>query len=258
MTNSYIEKLNKIYIDITKNISKNPEAIKYNMRRLEKTLLNKKFSKSQEQEIINLFKYKLRNFQSNYELFETNLELKFSNKLAKTLKVNIDYAKKYLLYKRFTILIKNEIQLGNILCKDKVLFIGSGPFPSTAIILNKLTECKIDCFDKCKSYVDLSRKVIRKLSVSNDIKIYHKSGELLKKNKYDVIIIALLANPKEKILSKILEKSRSGTRIICRTSDGVRQLFYKTTNPRIFIKYAVQNKNYADRDQTVSSVLLVK
>ncbi|MBU3904940.1 MAG: hypothetical protein KJ906_02225 [Nanoarchaeota archaeon] len=245
------KRLNEIYT----NGSKSKITTRENMLELEKILLNKKFAKSQETEVIKLFRKKIKKFQFYYEQFETDLEIEFVKTIMKNKQIKPE---KYLLYKRFTDLMKNEIKLGKISKKDKVLFIGSGPFPPTAIILNKLVGCKIDCFEKRKQYADMSRNVIKKFSLSDDIKVYNKYGQSLGNNDYGVIIIALLAKPKDKILKSIWKSALSGTRIICRTSDGIRELFYETTNESILKQYKPKKKIYAKNDQTISSVLLVK
>ncbi|MEK6858004.1 MAG: hypothetical protein AABX39_05450, partial [Nanoarchaeota archaeon] len=89
-------------------------------------------------------------------------------------------------------------------------------------------------------------------------KIYNKKGENLSENKYSVIVIALLAKPKDKILHKVWNESIKGTRIICRTSDGVREVFYERTNPGLLSEYLPVKKIFAKNDQTISSDLLIK
>ena len=230
--------------------------IKSKMLELEALILKKKFTVSEEKTILSYEKVKnsLPLLQQTYETFETDLEQEFVNNFLKGIKK----LKDYLLYTRFVKLIKNEINLAKISEKDSFLFIGSGPLPITAILLNMFTKCSVDCYDKNKISVKLSERVIEKLNLSNKIKIYNKKGENLSENKYSVIVIALLAKPKDKILHKVWNESIKGTRIICRTSDGVREVFYERTNPGLLSEYLPLKKIFAKNDQTISSVLLIK
>jgi hypothetical protein len=84
-----------------------------------------------------------------------------------------------------------------------------------------------------------------------------KKGEMLTDSSYTAVILALLAQPKEKILRRVWRNTKKGTRIICRTSDGLRQVFYASANP-LLKSYMVAGKVFAIGDQTISSALLIK
>lgn len=128
--------------DLTK-----PGEVKDNALMLENLLLNKKFTPSEESEIMTCLTKNelLKKLQSLYEKFETDLEISFAEEI---LKNNLADYRQYLLYKRFMVLIKNEIKLAKMERGEKILFIGSGPLPITAILLNSLTGCSVDCYEK--------------------------------------------------------------------------------------------------------------
>lgn len=245
----------EIYSCLTKNHA-DSLLIKSKILELEALILKEKLSANEEKDIISYKEVKraLPLLQYFYEVFETNLEEEFVNDFLNGRKELRDY----LLYNRFVELIINEKNLAKISEKDCVLFIGSGPFPITAILLSMFTKCFVDCYEKNKIFANMSKKVIEKMSLSNKIKIYNKKGENISENKYSVIVIALLSKPKDKILNNIWNESIKGTRIICRTSDGVREAFYEQTDPILLIKYPSTNKVFAKHDQTISSVLLTK
>src|SRR5919108_838511 len=129
----------KLLIIATTNLAI-PKEVKHSGLMLESTLLNKKFTSSEEDELFNYLSKRgsLRKIQLVYEKFETNLEVSFAREI---LRKNLSTYQPYLMYERFMNLIKNEIKLANIKRGEKVLFIGSGPFPITAILLNKLAGC---------------------------------------------------------------------------------------------------------------------
>lgn len=240
---------------LVKNSSR-PDIIKSNILKLERLILNKKFIPDIETEIIKSEEIRniLPTLQHFYEVFETNLESEFVNSF---LNGRTAFSR-YMLYKRFVMLVKNEINLTKISKTDHILFIGSGPLPITAILLSKFVGCPIDCYDKNKEFVRLSRKVVSKLRLQKGIGIYHKKGENLIKKHYSIVIVALLAKPKDKILKRVWVKISPNARVICRTSDGVRQVFYEQTDPNILRLYNPVKKVYAKGNQTISSVLLVK
>lgn len=193
--------------------------------------------------------------QKLYEKFETNLEIEYAKQIINNSK---NLLKNYLLYKRFVRLIKNEIKSASISQNDKVLFIGSGPFPISAMLFNQFVGCKIDCYEKEQDRVQLSRNVLSYLGFGKKIQVFTKKGEKLDTKKYTVIIIALLAKPKNKILNRIFKIARSGTKIISRTADGKRKGFYEETDKKLYKCYKVIGKIRAVGNQTISSVLLIK
>lgn len=259
METTKTDKLRRKMLEITGYLTKNSAdnaLIESKMLELEILILKEKLSMNEERVILSHDEVKraLPLLQHFYEVFETNLEEEFVTDFLNGKKEIGDY----LLYDRFVELITNEKNLAKISEKDCVLFIGSGPLPITAVLLSMFTGCCVDCYDKNKKFADISKRVIEKLSLSNKIKIYNKKGEEISENKYSAFVIALLAKPKDKILDRVWNGSIKGARIICRTSDGVREAFYEQTDPILLKKYPSVNKIFAKHDQTISSVLLIK
>ncbi len=253
-------KLQDIYNNLKSNASEEIKVINKCINDLEKTLLSDDFSPDQEKELLAfMFSEKmLPLFQRSYEVFETKLEIEFANKIISINANSQQEFKTYLLYKRFVGLIQNEIKLADITSQDKILFIGSGPIPITAILLHKLSGCEVDCCEKIEESAVLSKKVIEKLGYGNYINVINKEGAKVNYSDYTVVLIALLAKPKDLLLKETWDSVKKGVRIICRTSNLVRQAFYETTNESLFNIYQPQGKVLAKADQTISSVLLIK
>jgi len=122
----------------------------------------------------------------------------------------------------------------------------------------QFSSAKVDCGEKNTISADLSKKVIDKLGYTDSIHIINQEGADIDYAQYSVILVALLAKPKDVLLKSIWSKCKSNTRIICRTSDSIREAFYETTESSLFDKYLPKKKIYARGDQTISSVLLIK
>jgi len=224
---------------------------------LEKTLLNKKIPLAEENNLSCFLKTNglFEKLQSKYEIYETNLERNYVEIITKNELLLPD---NYPMYKRFRALIKKEINLARIDKEDKVLFIGSGPFPISAILLNKIAGCIVDCYEKKKKSADISREVISRLRLEDQIRIIKHKGEYLNNDRYSVVIIALLAKPKKEIIARISRKLPENIRVICRTSHGIRQAFYEPTDSRTLGSFQIIATKYARGNQTVSSLLLKK
>jgi len=204
-----------------------------------------------EQELGNDTAVKL---QQLYEKFETDLEYDFAERIIKGEATMTEYP----LYQRFQRLIQAEIKLASITDKDKVLFIGSGPFPISPILVSQLTSARVDCFDQSEQPASVSEKVIQKLDLTERIRIFNASGDIRRIYGYDVVMLALLAQPKYEILYNTQWSIPQGTRVICRTSEDGRQAFYKPTDPatyRSIGRYQLVGKHTAGIDDTISSLL---
>ncbi len=227
---------------------------------LESILLTNDFNSIEKTKVVAYMnsKHMLSLFQKAYELFETNLEIDFAKYIFTKSVLPVKDFTNYLLYKRFVTLLRKEINLGSINKQDHVLFIGSGPIPITAILMHQFSSARVDCGEKNSASADLSKKVINKLGYTDSINIINQEGVDIDCSQYSVILVALLAKPKDALLKSIWSKCKSNTRIICRTSDSIREAFYETTENSLFDKYSPKKKTNAKGDQTISSVLLIK
>lgn len=123
-------------------------------------------------------------------------------------------------------IVKKEIDVAKIKNTDKVLIVGGEAVPCTAINIATQTNALIDVIDLDKEAVDKSRKLIDRLNLSSQIKIYLKDAKEIDVNKYDVIHVALQVSPKEEVLNNIWEKSKYGTRVLIRQPKKSLKRFY--------------------------------
>jgi hypothetical protein len=236
--------------DLTK-----PREVRENAIILEDLLLSGEITPPEEAALVHYLTQNglLKKMQLLYENFESRLEIDFAKGL---LANNISDYGQYFLYGRFLGLIRTEIQLAQIEKQDKVLFIGSGPFPISAILLNELTGCHVDCYEKNKDYARLSSEVISHLGLADRIRIENRKGEYLINTNYSIVVIALLAKPKNEILKRLTERISSHARLICRTADPLRQAFYEAAEPECFKLFKTVSVHHAGGNQTISSILL--
>jgi hypothetical protein len=223
---------------------------------LERLVLTQSFTKQQEADLVetldkNGLLEKLRNL---YQTFEVNLETEFSN-LVLGAPASLDY-RTYPLYERFIKLVEHDVKLAQVKSEDRVAFIGSGPFPITAILLNELTGCEVHCYEKSRERVELSRKIISYLGLDSKICIFNVAGEELQNNGYSVVLVAISAHPKRAIIERIQKCCDKNVRIVCRTADGLRNVFYSPIKDDSLLAYSLCDRIAAGIDETVSSALL--
>jgi precorrin-6B methylase 2 len=113
-------------------------------------------------------------------------------------------------------LLKDEIKLCSISCKDKVLCIGGGPIPCTAIEIAKETGACVEVIDNDSSVIKFAQKVIKLYGLEGQVKIVYGLGQTIDPKDYSVIHIARQTHPKRDVINNILKKASFGARILVR------------------------------------------
>jgi len=194
--------------------------------------------------------------QQAYCKWETEIEWQFAHRLMSDPEAGLDEILNYKLYKRFETLIEHEVALLSSK-PQRVLFIGSGPFPISGILLSQVLNIAVDCIEQEPEVVDFSRSLIERLGLINTVRVLCAEGQQYDLANYDLIMIALLAEPKYAILRNIRKKVALNCQVLCRTSFGLRTLLYKST-PIIerIGGFIPVNQQIADHEQTISTYLL--
>ena len=171
----------------------------------------------------------LARLQGLYEKYETDLEIEFAAKiLAGEAKLE-DYP----MHERFVRLVSGEAELAGIKPEHKVLFIGSGPFPISPILFAKLTGAHVDCLDMSKEACEISEQVVEKLGLQDQITIINGEGESADVGEHDVVVVALLAQPKDRIAFNLKLQNPESTPVVVRWAPGNRKVFYRGFDPTI-------------------------
>lgn len=189
----------------------------------------------------------------SYCLWETEIENQFAHQVLKNPDTRIE---EYYLHERFNRLLSKEINLLNGNEYDSVIFIGSGPFPITAILFHQMTGKRVDCLELDEASAKTSKEVFERLGLSDNMKVHIGDGGIYDLGEYDIVLNALLAKPKFKIMQNVLRTGRDDCKVLCRTSDGLRQLLYESASEDVFNGFDVKGFQCAGFDDTISTVLL--
>ena len=208
--------------------------------------------------------FNVKNRQENVRLindaycsWETALEQIFVERL---LQGDANSLNDYRLNKRFQRLLKRETSLLSGSHPKRALFIGSGPFPISAIWLHQMLGIPVNGLDVSLDAVQRSRELIDKLELGNSIRIIHEPSQSYDVSGYDVILVALLAKPKGAILENICNSAKRDCSIICRTSFGLRSVIYEPTKVcnEMLERFTIEDARViaGSGDDTISSLLL--
>ena len=129
-------------------------------------------------------------------------------------------------YHRYIGLIENESKLVKFSPEQKVVFIGGGPLPLTLILLTKLYQVRGVSIEIKPEVAELSRQVLNKLGMESQIEVMVGDETSLKDIDYSVVMVAALAEPKERVFANVWETVDTRTPVLYRTYTGMRAILY--------------------------------
>jgi hypothetical protein len=143
--------------------------------------------------------------------------------------------KSFPLYPRYEALVRSQMKAGRLKTGSRLAFIGCGPVPSSLILLSHLSGIRSVGLDTSRSAVETSRKVIRCLGLEKEIRIFQGDETLLEKLDWDMVLVAAMAEPKERIFRNLrrimLAKGETKARVLFRTYTGMRAILYVPVSP---------------------------
>ena len=129
-------------------------------------------------------------------------------------------------YERYIGLINNESKLTKFNEDKTLVFVGSGPLPITLLMFNEVFGCKCIGIEINEEVANLSKKVLKRLDLDNDIKIIVGDETAIADLEYDILMIAAFAEPKDKVFSNVWKLVDEKTPIIYRTYTGMKSILY--------------------------------
>jgi hypothetical protein len=136
---------------------------------------------------------------------------------------------KFPLYPRYESLIRTQVETLPGLAGRRIAFVGCGPVPMSLILMNRFYQTRSLGLESAGESVDLGREVIGSLGLEKDIEIVHGDDFLLRDLEWNAILVAALAEPKERIFRHLrgilIEKDRD-TPVIYRTYTGMRAVLH--------------------------------
>jgi len=125
-------------------------------------------------------------------------------------------------------IVEREIQLAGISRHDRVLCVGGGAFPATAMEICRKTGAAVDVLDCDADAVYHARELLRKMGMWQ-IFVHHGCGQTFDPTPYTVIHVALQVRGRDKILENLKRKAMDDTRVLVRLPREGLERFYDRT-----------------------------
>lgn len=157
---------------------------------------------------------------------------------------------------RYRALAAAEVALARVGPADRVAFVGAGALPITALEYIRTTGCHVDGIEILGERAAAAEAVIDRLGFGGRLTMINADGRTIDFSDYSVILVGVLAEPKTAIFAKLAGTAAPEARVICRTTEGLRQLIYKPTAAESLLPYKAQAINRARGFQTLSTLRL--
>jgi hypothetical protein len=109
-----------------------------------------------------------------------------------------------------------EIKLSGLRAGERVLQIGAGSVPFTAIYLAHLAGVRVQAIDIDECAVARGRRCVRRLGLEHLVQVVRGNGVDYPPDDYQVVFVALQAEPKTEILEHFLTNGSPGLRVVVR------------------------------------------
>ncbi|NMA55453.1 MAG: hypothetical protein GX952_05920 [Firmicutes bacterium] len=154
-------------------------------------------------------------------------------------------------------LLKEEISLARLMPGERVLHIGGGSYPCTALQLAR-SGCFVCLIDSDGRAVSNAKRVVARNRMSRRIEVIKADGRKVLGDDYDAIWISLLVQPKEKIISRLLPLvlQNKTKRIVYRNPRGIFKQLYPTVDAHKLISH--YNGQLAALLTTKKSVVIMR
>jgi len=149
----------------------------------------------------------------------------------------------------------DEFEMVKIREKEKILHIGCGAIPNTLLILANHFNASFVGIDRDKEAVEKARKMVKKYGLEKKIKIEEGEAISYPLSTFDIIIISLGVEPREKVFGRIRKEMKDGARIIARKPWDFMDIIY---GRKEFIPNGFRIIKTFNRQDFIKSMLLEK
>ncbi|WP_166240292.1 nicotianamine synthase family protein [Paenibacillus turpanensis] len=122
--------------------------------------------------------------------------------------------------------ISDEIRQFGLNEASRVLFIGSGALPVSALTTAKVVGCRVTCLDIDSEAVSLAERIAEKLGMSARVQFTSKrASELSDIQHFTHVMIASLVPNKQELLEELHQIIGMNTRVMLRYGNGLKEIF---------------------------------
>jgi predicted GNAT family N-acyltransferase len=194
----------------------------------------------------------LRNLREAHRFWRTRSDSDFARRLIKGEACISDHP----LHDQVAALVKRELEVVSGVPLERILFVGSGPFPISAIHLHLQTGLPVDSLARDRDELGIDQDALGSCGLEGGVDLLTEEEARKRLAEYDLVLVGLLFKPKKTILQLLRKRCRTGCQILCRTSHGPGQLLYEPLAERDMRGFHRKRLQISGAEQEISTWLL--
>ena len=160
---------------------------------------------------------------------EYEMELFWADKFLSATVLDLKALEQFWYWENYCGLVQAELDAMPVQDEDShIVFVGAGPLPLSAIIMQLQTGARITCVDIDPDACDRARRLIERLDLQRKMEVVCASGTDYDYRECDAVILAALVPEKEAVLDKIAHENNNCV-IGMRSAEGLHCLLYERT-----------------------------
>lgn len=169
-------------------------------------------------------------------------------------------------YQHYQKLVVEEEKLLAKYCsanQKRMLFVGSGPLPLSALLFAQNYKWQVDCLDKDQQAYWLGKRFIHSQNANKNIRCIHEDIYQYKQlRKYDIVVLGALVGSdheqKQEIMKHLATHTNAETKLLVRSTKGLRTLLYPELKLEIIKFWKILEAKHPTDEVINSMVLLAK
>lgn len=155
---------------------------------------------------------------------------------------------------RYSGMVESEGKMAKLKKNDKVIILGGGSLPLTALTYTKIYDAHCTCIDIDRQAIKTSKKLIKHLKLESKINIHHGDAFTYPLQGYDLILVVCLL-PKKRALKHVFAENKNA-KVIYRSAIGLYKLWYGETIEDELKEYKILQKINTDKRYAAESILV--
>jgi histidine 2-aminobutanoyltransferase len=151
-------------------------------------------------------------------------------------------------------MVESEGKMAKLEKNDKVIILGGGSLPLSALTYTKVFGVQCTCIDIDERAVITSRLLIKHLNLENKIEIQLGDAFEYALEGYDLILVVCLLPKKEALRHVFAENAKS--KVIYRSAIGLYKLWYGKTSKEDIDQYRILKAINTDKRYAAASYLI--
>lgn len=194
----------------------------------------------------------MRNLYAAHRFWRTRSDSDFVRRLIKGEACISDHP----LHDQVEALVKRELELVSGAQLARILFVGNGSFPISAIHLHLQTGLRVDCLARDRDELGIDQDALGSCGIEGGVQLLTEEQARGCLAEYDLVLVGLLFKPKKTILQLLRKRCRRGCHILCRTSHGQGQLLYEPLAERDMRGFHRKRLQVGEERQGIATWLL--